>query len=71
MNIKCLFGYHDWKFSYNHGMPLGVGWKEYDKMWKDGKTYAVDMCTRRGCGKQSRIVDGKRIILHRGEMENP
>ncbi len=71
MNIRCLFGHHDWRFSYNHGVPLDASMGEALKMFKEDKTFAVDRCTRHGCGKQSRLVDGVRMILRPSEMENP
>ena len=71
MNIKCLLGHHTWKFAYHHGMPFGIDLDDSLKMIEDGMTYSVDQCTRRGCGKQSRIIDGKRVMLRHGEMEDP
>lgn len=71
MNIKCLFGRHVWRFAYHHGMPLGINGEDAMKMLKEDKTYPVDVCIRRGCGKQSRTVNGKRVMLHRDEIETP
>ena len=71
MNIKCLLSHHNWKFAYNHGIPLGTSMDDALKMFEEGKTYAVDQCTRRGCGTQSYFVDGIRTKLCRDEMENP
>lgn len=71
MNIKCLLGYHNWRFGYNHGIPLGtkLSYSEALNMLGDGRAYQVDECTR--CPKQSRLVDGKRVILSRSEVEAP
>lgn len=71
MNIKCLFTRHNWEFAYNHGIPLGTSMDDALKMFEEGKAYAVDRCTRRGCGAQSYFVDGRRTKLPRGEMEKP
>lgn len=67
MNLMCLFKRHNWRFAYNHGMPRGVSTEDALKMFDEGKTYAVYRCTR--CPRQSRILDGKRVILSRNEME--
>lgn len=69
MGIKCLLGRHDWKFSYNHGMPLGISTEDALKMDKDGSTFAVDACRR--CRAQSRLVNGKRVMLNRSEVQDP
>ncbi len=63
-NIRCLFGRHDWRFSYNHGMPRGLSLDDALELYEDGKTYAVYQCTR--CPKQSR-EDG--TILEKKDME--
>lgn len=55
MNIKCLFGHHDWRFSYNWGMPLGISSEDTDKMFKNGTTYPVHQCIR--CGKEDSELD--------------
>ena len=69
MGIKCLFGHHDWKFSYHHGIPLGINWVDYYKMCQEGKTFSVDVCSR--CHKQSRVIDGKRVMLTSSQVEEP
>lgn len=69
MNLKCLLFHHDWKFSYNHGMPFGTSTEDALKMFEDGRTFAVDACRR--CKAQSRLVNGKRVMLNRGEAEAP
>ncbi len=63
-SVRCLLGRHDWRFSYNHGMPLGISLEDSLDMSKSGKSYAVYQCTR--CPKQSR-EDG--TILSKEEME--
>ena len=50
MNIKCLFGHHEWEFSYNYGVPLGCSNELWDKLVKEKKTFPVNCCTR--CGKE-------------------
>ena len=69
MNLKCLFGRHDWQFAYNHGMPRGLSTEEALVMFDDSRTYAVYQCTR--CPKQSRLDNGQRTILRRSEIETP
>lgn len=69
INIKCLFGNHDWKFSYHHSMPLGISLDKSLRMFDGGKTFAVDVCTR--CKVQSRFVKGYRVILKQDEMQSP
>lgn len=69
MNIKCLLGHHDWRFSYNHNMPLGASTEGALKMFEENKTFAVDECRR--CKAQSRLVNGKRVMLNRDEIETP
>jgi len=49
MNIKCLLGHHKWRFSYNYGMPFGIGMEKAMEMFKHGTTYPVHRCER--CGK--------------------
>ncbi len=63
-NVRCLFGRHDWRFAYNHGMPLGTSTEKALLMLKSGKSYGVYQCTR--CPKQS-LEDG--TILRREDME--
>lgn len=46
MHIFCLVKGHDWRFSYNHGIPLGCSWEEWDKI--KNESYPVHQCTR--CG---------------------
>jgi len=67
--LRCLFGRHDWRFAYNHGMPLGISTEDALKMFERGETYTVYQCTK--CPKQSRLVDGQRVMLHRSETEVP
>ena len=69
MNVGCLMGHHDWKFSYNHGIPLGMNTEDTIKMFDEGKAFAVDACKR--CKAQSSFIDGKRIRLSRSEVETP
>lgn len=72
--VLCLFNRHDWKFGYNHGIPCGsnLSYKVIRAMFKDGRAYSIDVCTR--CGKQSRmvnVVNSRRVILPLSEMEHP
>lgn len=67
--VKCLFGKHDWRFLYNHGMPLGIDIEHALRMLSDKEAYGIDACTR--CGKQSRVTNGQRILLTRSEIEKP
>ena len=69
MNIRCLLGHHDWKFAYNHGMPLGVSTNDALKMFDDNSTYAVYQCTR--CPKQAQLVRDEMIVLPKVKMELP
>jgi len=69
MGIKCLLQGHKWRFAYNHGVPLGTSTEEALSMIYSGKSYPVYLCTR--CPKQSRILNNKRVILSRSEMEAP
>ena len=69
MNILCLFGRHSWKFAYNHGMPLGLNTKDALDMIHNNQIYGVYVCTE--CRKQSRIKDGKVLMLSKAEMETP
>ena len=71
MNIKCLFRGHKWKFSYNHGIPLGTSTEDALRMFDEGKSYAVYQCTRAGCKKQAYLIDGKMRILPIGLVELP
>lgn len=71
MNLICLIRHHIWRFSYNHGIPLGDP-RSIDEVLEDlktGKAYQVDECTR--CHAQSRVIDGVRVILKPHEMERP
>lgn len=69
--VVCLIRGHDWRFSYNHGIPLGDNrpYSEVEEGFKSGKAYRVSECRR--CKSQSRILDGKLVILKRSEMEEP
>ena len=58
-NIICLFRGHDWRFSYNHGIPLGCTDEEWDKLI--GKSYAVHQCMR--CGASDLPPDTQAKIL--------
>ena len=71
MNIRCLFGRHKWKFSYNHNIPMGtkLSIDEVLTMLNSGEAYAVVVCTK--CGAQSRMVKGKRIMLTHSEIRRP
>jgi len=71
MRIWCLFGRHKWRFSYHHNIPLGTAMSIGDtlKMLDSGEAYTVYECTE--CGGQSRLCDGKRVILSSREMEKP
>lgn len=71
MNIKCWFKGHKWKFAYNHGMPLGTNTEDALRMFNEGKTYMVYQCTRTGCKKQARLIDGRMEILPIGLVESP
>lgn len=71
MNLICLFRRHNWKFSYNHGMPLGTGTEAALDMLRQDKSFAVYRCTRPGCRKQARLVEGKMTTLNRGQIESP
>ena len=66
LNVRCLFGRHDWWFAYNHGMPRGISTEKALLMFKHGETYTVYECTR--CPKQS-LKDG--TILRKEDMEAP
>jgi hypothetical protein len=69
--ISCLRGHHKWKFAYNHGIPLGsqLSAGQAIELLDKGTAYQVNECIH--CKRQSRIVDGKRIILVRMEEEEP
>ena len=69
MSIRCLLQHHDWKFSYHHGMPLGISTEEALAMIEQGKTYEVFACAR--CHTQARLVDGKIILLPVTEIQTP
>jgi len=69
MNIKCLFLGHIWRFSYHHGMPLGISTNEALNMIDSGRYFPVYECKR--CRKQSRIVNNKRVMLQHGKIETP
>ena len=69
MQIRCLFKGHQWKFAYNHGMPLGISLDSALIMFKKGRTYEVYQCTR--CPKQSRLINGDYIVLSGGLVESP
>lgn len=53
INIKCLIKGHNWKFSYNHGIPLGCSEKQWDILIKN--SYQVFECTI--CPEQGRLID--------------
>jgi len=66
MNLICvLSSKHKWRFSHNHGIPLGsnMSYDEVHEGFISGKFYSVDECTRKGCNKQSRRVNGKRVMV--------
>ena len=50
MNVKrvicSLKGHHNWKFAYNHGIPLGTKMtnEEMDAGFKSRKFFAVHRC---------------------------
>jgi len=71
MNISYLFRHHKWKFSYNHNIPLGtnLSMDEVLAMLNSGEVYAVDACTK--CDVQSRMVNGKRVMLTHSKIERP
>lgn len=71
MNIKCLFRGHDWRFAYNHGMPLGLSTENALRMFDENKTYAVYRCLRPGCKKQARLIDGEMRLLPTTLVESP
>lgn len=53
MGLLCWLKGHDWKFSYNHGIPLGCSDEEWEKL-KD-ITYPVHRCKR--CGIEDSAPD--------------
>ena len=67
MNIKCLFGHHDFRFSYNHGMPLGISMERAMEMFKTGESYGIHEC--RNCDAQAKLVDGRLLLLSKYEKE--
>ena len=67
MNIKCLTKGHEWRFSYNHGIPAGCTDEQWDKLIKD--SYEVSECNR--CREQGRLINGKMAILNKRVKETP
>lgn len=69
MNLKCMLVGHEWRFSYNHGMPFGITTEVALEMFEKDETYPVFECTR--CGKQARLVDAKMVVLPSADIEVP
>ena len=69
MNAKCIAGWHDWRFAYNHGMPFGISSDDAMKMHESGKTFEVHQCLR--CGKQACEVNGRKKQLPARLVEKP
>lgn len=69
MNLKCLFGKHNLKYSYNHSMPCHINIEEAIKMFDDKRTYEVFICAR--CHKYFKKINGKFVLLSNDEMEEP
>ncbi len=69
MNLICLVKGHDWAFGYNHGIPRGASWEQLERAKKSGKLYEVHVCSR--CQTQSRMLEGKRVVLKKEEYEQP
>jgi len=70
MNLICILTrHHKWKFYYNHSMPRGIGLERAIEILNSGRSYGVHRCTR--CGAQSRMMNGKWILLRPDEIEAP
>ncbi len=69
MNLICLIKGHNWAFGYNHGMPHHISTSEALDLLHSGAVYEVHMCSR--CPAQSRMLNGKRIMLKKEEYERP
>jgi hypothetical protein len=68
--IICGLKGHVWRFSFNHGIPLGCSDEDWDKLWAEGKAWQVDACER--CNTQAKRLDnGDHEVLSEHRMEAP
>lgn len=68
--IGCMLGHHSWRFSHNHGIPMGCkdSLDETLRRFSTGEVYGIEECQK--CHIQSSRINEERRVLPRSEWES-